>query len=155
MTVNEAFDGLVPAFEACTNDCFDELVETLASQTKVEHPSITRARPLLEDDVSLDRVWQELNESHPTPQTAIEAIVWCVRERGLPALEEPSTSSGSPAVMRWQWRRSINELQKSKVPQMINSIPDYAGDALRKANGGLAGSAHSGEQRFGPLAHNG
>jgi hypothetical protein len=90
MTVDEAFDGLVPAFEVCTTDNFDELVETLASQRKVEHPSITRARRLLEDDLSLDRLWQELNECHPTSQTVIEAIMHCVRERGPAALEEPA-----------------------------------------------------------------
>jgi hypothetical protein len=29
-------------------------------------------------------------EVRPTPQTTIEAIMWCVRERGLKALQEPA-----------------------------------------------------------------
>jgi len=42
------------------------------------------------DNVSLDRAWHELNdEARPTPQTTIEAILYCVRERGVAALDEP------------------------------------------------------------------
>ena len=42
------------------------------------------------DNVSLDRAWHELNdEARPTPQTTIEAILYCVRERGVSALKEP------------------------------------------------------------------
>src|SRR5262249_18776427 len=41
---------------------------------------------------SFDAVYARINDPRrfPTPQATIEAIMHCVRERGLPALEEPS-----------------------------------------------------------------
>jgi hypothetical protein len=58
----------------------------------IEHPQYLRLRPLLEDDVSLDRAWNELNASRarPTPQTTVEAIMLCVCECGIAALKEPA-----------------------------------------------------------------
>jgi hypothetical protein len=58
-----------------------------------ESAEVLRARRLLADDISLERAWAELNDprSHPTPQATIEAILHCVRERGLAALNEPAT----------------------------------------------------------------
>jgi hypothetical protein len=47
---------------------------------------------LLADDVSLDRAYRELSDprSRPTPEVTIEAILHCVRKRGLSALKEPA-----------------------------------------------------------------
>jgi hypothetical protein len=44
------------------------------------------------DDISLERAWYELNDprNRPTPQTVVEAILHCVRERGIAALKEPA-----------------------------------------------------------------
>jgi hypothetical protein len=55
-------------------------------------PEILRARRLLDDNVSLDRAWAEINDSRnrPTPPATIEAIMYCVRERGIRALKEPA-----------------------------------------------------------------
>ena len=49
-------------------------------------------RQLLSDDVSIERAWNKLNDPrrHPTPQVVVEAIWWCVRERGVAALNEPA-----------------------------------------------------------------
>jgi hypothetical protein len=38
--------------------------------------------------MSLDALWQRFNERRPTPQSTIEAIMYCVRERGVAALKE-------------------------------------------------------------------
>jgi hypothetical protein len=56
-----------------------------------ESAEILRARRLLSDDISIDRVWAELNDprNHPTPQSIVEAVLHCVRERGIEALKEP------------------------------------------------------------------
>jgi hypothetical protein len=53
--------------------------------------AITRTRRLLHDNVSLDAIYRGLNDarSRPTPQTTIEAILYCVRERSFKALDEP------------------------------------------------------------------
>src|SRR5262249_3917308 len=55
-----------------------------------DSPQVLRARRLLEDSVTLERAWRELNEQRPTPQTVIEAVLYCMRERGLEALQEPA-----------------------------------------------------------------
>jgi hypothetical protein len=57
-----------------------------------ESAEILRARRLLAQDVTLERAWFEINDprSHPTPQATIEAILHCVRERGVAALKEPA-----------------------------------------------------------------
>src|SRR5262249_42883546 len=42
------------------------------------------------DRISIDTLWAALNHQRqrPTPQSTIEAVMSCVRERGLEALEE-------------------------------------------------------------------
>jgi hypothetical protein len=41
--------------------------------------------------LSLGRLWDRLNDPHQraTPQSTIDAILYCVRQRGLAALDEP------------------------------------------------------------------
>jgi hypothetical protein len=40
----------------------------------------------------LEQLWCELNDprNRPTSQTTVEAILYCVRERGIAALKEPA-----------------------------------------------------------------
>jgi hypothetical protein len=47
---------------------------------------------LLDSNVSTERAWNEINDprNRPTPRTVVEAILFCVRERGLAALKEPT-----------------------------------------------------------------
>jgi hypothetical protein len=42
------------------------------------------------DKMSLDALWARLNQARSTPQSTVEAVMVCVRERGLKALEEPA-----------------------------------------------------------------
>jgi hypothetical protein len=42
------------------------------------------------DTMSLEALWALFNRPRRTPQTTIEALMHSVRERGLPALKEPS-----------------------------------------------------------------
>jgi hypothetical protein len=62
-----------------------------AAAKLLRNPRIEHLRKLLEDDVPIDRVWNDLNgaRSRPTPQTTIEAIVLSVQQHGLEALEYP------------------------------------------------------------------
>ena len=59
----------------------------------VETPpeKLAQLRELRDCNVSLDQLWYELNDarSRPTPQVTIEAILHCVREHGIAALDEP------------------------------------------------------------------
>ena len=89
MTIDEAFDGPEPDFDALADDSFDGPVEHLTTKNLTERPDIARARTLLAGDVSLDRAWQEMKEHRPTPHTVVEAVLHCVRERGVKALKEP------------------------------------------------------------------
>ena len=54
-----------------------------------------RARRLLDENVSLERAWTELNDprDRPTPQVTIEAVWHCIRERGAAALTEPANTA--------------------------------------------------------------
>ena len=77
-----------------TNDSFDAAcrdADARAQNTPVP-PKVASLRSLLDDRVSLDRAWRELNDTHarPTSQATIEAILYCVRERGISALQEPA-----------------------------------------------------------------
>jgi hypothetical protein len=51
-----------------------------------------RVRRLLANDVSLEAAYRAINDprNRPTPQTTVEAILHCVRERGPSALKEPA-----------------------------------------------------------------
>jgi hypothetical protein len=55
----------------------------------IKRERLVRLRELMADNVSLDRAWTELNGDRPTPQVTIEAILHCVREHGIAALDEP------------------------------------------------------------------
>jgi hypothetical protein len=53
---------------------------------------VAHTRRLLNPEISFEQVWFELNDprSYPTPRSTVEAILYCVRERGLAALKEPA-----------------------------------------------------------------
>jgi hypothetical protein len=42
------------------------------------------------EDKTLDELGELFNRECPTPQASIEAIMYCVRERGVDALKEPA-----------------------------------------------------------------
>jgi hypothetical protein len=42
--------------------------------------------------MSLGALWDHLNRPRKTPQTAIEAVIHSVRERGVAALKEPANN---------------------------------------------------------------
>jgi hypothetical protein len=52
---------------------------------------LERLRRLLEDEVSLERAWHELNDgrNRSTPKATIDAVWWAICERGMSALAEP------------------------------------------------------------------
>jgi hypothetical protein len=60
---------------------------------EIEAERLEHLRRLMADGVSLEHAWAELNDprARPTPQPTIEAIIYCVRERGLDALKEPAS----------------------------------------------------------------
>jgi hypothetical protein len=84
-----------------------------------ESADTLRARRLLADDISLEPAWFEINDqrSRPASQTVIEAIIHCVRERGLAALKEPANIerlSRCDAAAKAQIERRIAKLVARK-----------------------------------------
>jgi hypothetical protein len=67
-----------------------ELAADRKAGRRCESADTLRVRRLLADDVSLERMWAEINggRSRSTPQVTVEAILHGVRERGLSALKE-------------------------------------------------------------------
>ena len=95
----EAWDRLFPEHDLGTGrlrrsslDSFEracDRVDELARRQRVSE-EILRARRLLSENVSIERAWNEINDPHsrPTPQSIIEGILHCVRQRGIAALDE-------------------------------------------------------------------
>jgi hypothetical protein len=72
------------------------------------------------DRMSIDALWDTLNygRQRPTPQTTVEAIMYCVRERGLAALKEPANQerlSRCDAAARQQINERIERLKNAGV----------------------------------------
>lgn len=69
------------------------------------------------DTMSIDVLWRLFNESRPTPQATIEAIMCAVRERGVAALKEPvnlGRLSRCDAAARAEINRRIASLVAAK-----------------------------------------
>ncbi len=48
-----------------------------------------KLRRLLDDSISIDRAYREINANRPTPQATIEAVLSEIGEHGMTALAEP------------------------------------------------------------------
>src|SRR5262249_60259100 len=58
---------------------------------KLPDPRLERLRRLMDNDLSIERAWHEIN--HPTDRaaaSAVEALMLALRERGVAALAEPA-----------------------------------------------------------------
>jgi len=66
--------------------------------------------------LSLGALWSALNDTaqHATPQSTIDAILYCVRTRGIAALEEPNNKerlAGCDAAARKQINERIEKMR--------------------------------------------
>jgi hypothetical protein len=63
----------------------------LAADQKAERTALPRHIPANWDDmsVSLEALHSRFNERRGTPEVTVEAIMYCVRQRGVAALKEP------------------------------------------------------------------
>jgi hypothetical protein len=86
---------------------------TLVVETPPEH--LARLHRLMNDNVSIERVWANLNDprNRSTPEATIETVMHAVRERGLAALKEPATAErleGCDASARAEINKRIEKL---------------------------------------------
>jgi len=84
-----------PAREFCPNcgqsPCVNPSFCALSAGAGAPDERTRLHRELLDEKVSLEAAYRRLNDParFPTPRTMIEAILYCVRERGVAALDEP------------------------------------------------------------------
>jgi hypothetical protein len=76
---------------------------------EIESGRLRRLRQLLNDSVSLERAWHEINAVHihgRAAQSTVEALMYSLRERGTKALDEPDT------------KRRIGELSEEQLHEV-------------------------------------
>src|SRR5262245_44504004 len=66
------------------------------SNERDEQERLKRRRALMHDNVSIERAWDEINRAareryNGAPAATVEALMFSLRERGPPALQEPDT----------------------------------------------------------------
>jgi hypothetical protein len=71
----------------CVNPSFCRLCRVEARKPR---PRRNPRIPANWQEMSLDALYQHFNKTRPTPQTTIEAILHCIRGRGVAALKEPA-----------------------------------------------------------------
>jgi hypothetical protein len=77
----------------CLNPSFCATCDRVEKQhPRRRTPREARTWQLLGDAVSLERMYAAYIDprNRPTPKAVIDAVVWCVRERGIAALKEPA-----------------------------------------------------------------
>ena len=79
---------------------------------EIEPKQLARLRRLMADDVSLDRVWRELNDpgARPTPQTTVNVLFYQLRMDGLAAFEHPNC------------RRRLAELSTEQLRELMAAL---------------------------------
>ena len=80
---DDEYDGLSSSFVKLCREADEKQLR------KVSDPRFERLRRLMDDDVSIERAWQEIN--HPTDRataSTLEALMFGLRERGAAALAE-------------------------------------------------------------------
>ena len=76
---------------------------------EIEPARLRRLRQLLNDSVSLERAWHELNAAHihgRAAQATAEALMFSLRSRGTKALDKPDT------------KRRIGELSEEQLHEV-------------------------------------
>jgi hypothetical protein len=98
----DQYEGLSSTFAAACRAADEK------QRRKPHDPRIERARALMDDDVSLERVWCELNSTPGrAASSTVEALMHSLRQRGTAALkEEPAT------------RRRLGELSDDQLAEV-------------------------------------
>jgi hypothetical protein len=91
---------------------------------QVEPERLAQLRRLLNDNVSLERAWAELNQRRldGAPRMSVEALVYELRTRGLAAFEHPNCLRRLSDVSTPQWRDLIARL--IRLRRKYRSITD-------------------------------
>jgi tRNA A37 N6-isopentenylltransferase MiaA len=85
------------------------------SAAKIEPERLQRLHRLMDNDVSLERAWSELNDQRRRGEaaaTTVEAVMFGLR-RGVGALQEPAT------------RRRLSELNEEQVCEVYRRVQQF------------------------------
>jgi hypothetical protein len=101
---------------------------------KPPDPRLEKLRRLLDDDVSLERAWEELNK--PTDHAAastVEALMFSLRERGVAALAEAETRRRLAALSTTQVQVILARLMalRPTYPAIDDELLFLLGEQLR------------------------
>jgi hypothetical protein len=79
---------------------------------EIEPERLARLRRLMADDISLDRVWREINDPGPRPttQSTVNALLYQLRMDGLAAFEHPNC------------RRRLAQLSAEQLRELIAAL---------------------------------
>jgi hypothetical protein len=81
---------------------------TANSEKRSRTPREARTWQLLGDVVSLEHMYAKYLRDRPTPKAVIDAVVLCVRQRGIAALKEPANVERLSRCDEWA-RGEINK----------------------------------------------
>jgi hypothetical protein len=100
---------------------------------ETEPERLARLRPLMNDNVSIERAWNEINDprSRRTPQVTVEAIWQAVREHGLDALKRAS----QPAAIEDLRCCRSNRARKADRISQGRRAEDWGDRAMRRYPG--------------------
>ena len=107
----DEYDGLPSTFAALCRKADEK------QRRKPPDPRIERLRELMNDDVSLDRAYAEINRAHVRGRAAestLEALMFGLRERGITALEEPKIRARLAKLSETQLIQVGDRLQRLK-----------------------------------------
>jgi hypothetical protein len=112
---DDEYDGLSSTFAKLCREADEK------QRRKLPDPRLERLRRLMDDDVSIERAWHEIN--HPTDRAAastVEALMLALRERGVAALAEPAVR---------QRLAQLDEEQVVKVGDRLQALRPHVAKA--------------------------
>jgi hypothetical protein len=77
--------------EPCCTPSFCQLCGAADANAAARRRDPNRLQGLMDDDLSLERAYEQMVKARPTPNATIEAVKQAVRDRGVSALDEKQT----------------------------------------------------------------
>jgi hypothetical protein len=99
----------------------DENIRTRPPTERID-PRTKRLRALLDDSVSLERAYAELNRRDHAAASMVEALMYSLRERGPGALQEPATLQRLHACSTAQLHEVAERVQNLARAWMPNDV---------------------------------
>jgi hypothetical protein len=117
LDLEEACEGLVDEMWTDWRAC--EIADAMARKVKPD-PQTERRRALMDDSVSLEGAWAEINSNRSTAEASVEAVKQAVRDRGMEALKEPAT------------RNQLQQCDEAAHAAIDKWLTDYRGKHIAK-----------------------